>query len=264
MTLHTAKGLEFPVVFLTGMEDGVFPHMRALGQAKELEEERRLAYVGITRARERLYLTRSSLRSAWGQPSYNPPSRFLEEIPAQHVDWKRTGRHRAGRPPARRPAWRPRCRRPARARRRRARPASPRAGPRRSRWSRWRSATGSPTTSSDSARSSAVKGTGGERRGDGRLRRGEAEAAAAAVRAGGEAVAERARPEVPWGLPRRRGRLRLTSGPGRGCAATAAGRSPSRRPGRTSKCRCGPVELPEFPEYAIGSPAFTVVPEETR
>ncbi|GGW30247.1 DNA helicase [Streptomyces lucensis JCM 4490] len=91
MTLHTAKGLEFPVVFLTGMEDGVFPHMRALGQAKELEEERRLAYVGITRARERLYLTRSSMRSAWGQPSYNPPSRFLEEIPATHMEWKRTG-----------------------------------------------------------------------------------------------------------------------------------------------------------------------------
>ncbi|MFD5894166.1 ATP-dependent DNA helicase [Streptomyces sp. NPDC060366] len=91
MTLHTAKGLEFPVVFLTGMEDGVFPHMRALGQAKELEEERRLAYVGITRARERLYLTRSSMRSAWGQPSYNPPSRFLEEIPGEHLAWKRTG-----------------------------------------------------------------------------------------------------------------------------------------------------------------------------
>ncbi|MGW5095251.1 DNA helicase PcrA [Streptomyces nodosus] len=91
MTLHTAKGLEFPVVFLTGMEDGVFPHMRALGQTKELEEERRLAYVGITRARERLYLTRSALRSAWGQPSYNPPSRFLEEIPDQHLEWKRTG-----------------------------------------------------------------------------------------------------------------------------------------------------------------------------
>ncbi|MFD5334761.1 DNA helicase PcrA [Streptomyces hawaiiensis] len=91
MTLHTAKGLEFPVVFLTGMEDGVFPHMRALGQAKELEEERRLAYVGITRARERLYLTRSTLRSAWGQPSYNPPSRFLEEIPPAHLEWKRTG-----------------------------------------------------------------------------------------------------------------------------------------------------------------------------
>ncbi|MFI6289422.1 DNA helicase PcrA [Streptomyces sp. NPDC051018] len=91
MTLHTAKGLEFPVVFLTGMEDGVFPHMRALGQTKELEEERRLAYVGITRARERLYLTRSSMRSAWGQPSYNPPSRFLEEIPGRHLEWKRTG-----------------------------------------------------------------------------------------------------------------------------------------------------------------------------
>ncbi|WP_455360346.1 DNA helicase PcrA [Streptomyces sp. SYSU K21746] len=91
MTLHTAKGLEFPVVFLTGMEDGVFPHVRALGQTKELEEERRLAYVGITRARERLYLTRSSMRSAWGQPAYNPPSRFLEEIPEQHLEWKRKG-----------------------------------------------------------------------------------------------------------------------------------------------------------------------------
>ncbi|OAH13115.1 DNA helicase PcrA [Streptomyces jeddahensis] len=91
MTLHTAKGLEFPVVFLTGMEDGVFPHMRSLGQTKELEEERRLAYVGITRAQERLYLTRSTLRSAWGQPAYNPPSRFLEEIPAHHMEWKRTG-----------------------------------------------------------------------------------------------------------------------------------------------------------------------------
>ena len=73
------------------MEDGVFPHMRALGQTKELEEERRLAYVGITRARERLYLTRASMRSAWGQPSYNPPSRFLEEIPDTYLEWKRTG-----------------------------------------------------------------------------------------------------------------------------------------------------------------------------
>ncbi|MGW8380709.1 DNA helicase PcrA [Streptomyces sp. ODS28] len=92
MTLHTAKGLEFPVVFLTGMEDGVFPHMRALGNTKELEEERRLAYVGITRARERLYVTRSGMRSAWGQPQYNPPSRFLEEIPETYVEWKRTGK----------------------------------------------------------------------------------------------------------------------------------------------------------------------------
>jgi DNA helicase-2/ATP-dependent DNA helicase PcrA len=90
MTLHTAKGLEFPVVFLTGMEDGIFPHMRALGNVKELEEERRLAYVGLTRARKRLYLTRAVLRSAWGKPSYNPQSRFLEEIPESLVEWRRT------------------------------------------------------------------------------------------------------------------------------------------------------------------------------
>ena len=89
MTLHTAKGLEFPVVFLTGMEDGVFPHMRSLGDPKELEEERRLAYVGITRARERLYLSRSVMRSAWGSPAFNPPSRFFDEIPAEILDWRR-------------------------------------------------------------------------------------------------------------------------------------------------------------------------------
>ncbi|GAA3543067.1 DNA helicase [Aeromicrobium flavum] len=89
MTLHTAKGLEFPVVFLTGLEDGVFPHLRSLGDPAELQEERRLAYVGITRARERLYLTRATVRSAWGAPSYNPASRFLDEIPATLIDWKR-------------------------------------------------------------------------------------------------------------------------------------------------------------------------------
>lgn len=89
MTLHTAKGLEFPVVFLTGMEDGVFPHMRSLGDPRELEEERRLAYVGITRARERLYLTRAVSRSAWGAPSYNPASRFLDELPASVVSYRR-------------------------------------------------------------------------------------------------------------------------------------------------------------------------------
>jgi DNA helicase II / ATP-dependent DNA helicase PcrA len=87
MTLHTAKGLEFPVVFLTGVEDGVFPHMRTLGDPKELEEERRLAYVGITRAEQRLYLSRALVRSAWGSPSYNPASRFLEDIPAELVSW---------------------------------------------------------------------------------------------------------------------------------------------------------------------------------
>jgi DNA helicase II / ATP-dependent DNA helicase PcrA len=95
MTLHSAKGLEFPVVFLTGMEDGVFPHLRSLGDPREMEEERRLAYVGITRARQRLYLTRAVLRSAWGQPSWNPPSRFLEEIPAALVRWEREERTRS-------------------------------------------------------------------------------------------------------------------------------------------------------------------------
>jgi DNA helicase-2/ATP-dependent DNA helicase PcrA len=89
MTLHTAKGLEFPVVFLTGMEDGVFPHMRSLGDPRELEEERRLAYVGITRARKRLYVSRSVMRSAWGAPAFNPPSRFLEELPSEVLDWRR-------------------------------------------------------------------------------------------------------------------------------------------------------------------------------
>jgi DNA helicase-2/ATP-dependent DNA helicase PcrA len=88
MTLHTAKGLEFPTVFLTGLEDGVFPHMRSLGDAKELEEERRLAYVGITRARERLYVTRAQVRSAWGAPSYNPESRFFGELPEKLLDWR--------------------------------------------------------------------------------------------------------------------------------------------------------------------------------
>lgn len=89
MTLHTAKGLEFPVVFLTGWEDGQFPHMRSLGDPKELSEERRLAYVGITRAREQLYLTRAILRSSWGNPMTNPASRFLGEIPEELLDWRR-------------------------------------------------------------------------------------------------------------------------------------------------------------------------------
>ena len=88
MTLHTAKGLEFPTVFLTGMEDGIFPHSRTLGEKDELEEERRLAYVGLTRAQERLYLTRAEYRSAWGSPNYNPASRFLEEIPEELIEWR--------------------------------------------------------------------------------------------------------------------------------------------------------------------------------
>jgi DNA helicase II / ATP-dependent DNA helicase PcrA len=89
MTLHAAKGLEYPAVFLTGLEDGVFPHLRTLGDERELQEERRLAYVGITRARQRLYLSRAHLRSAWGQTSYNPPSRFLDEVPVDVVEWRR-------------------------------------------------------------------------------------------------------------------------------------------------------------------------------
>ena len=88
MTLHTAKGLEFPTVFLTGMEDGIFPHSRTLGERDELEEERRLAYVGLTRAQERLYLTRAEYRSAWGSPNYNPASRFLDEIPDELIEWR--------------------------------------------------------------------------------------------------------------------------------------------------------------------------------
>jgi DNA helicase-2/ATP-dependent DNA helicase PcrA len=90
MTLHTAKGLEFPTVFLTGLEDGVFPHSRSLDDGAELEEERRLAYVGVTRARERLYLSRALVRSAWGAPAHNPASRFLGEVPDELVDWRRT------------------------------------------------------------------------------------------------------------------------------------------------------------------------------
>jgi DNA helicase II / ATP-dependent DNA helicase PcrA len=90
MTLHTAKGLEFPVVFVTGWEDGMFPHMRALGDPSELSEERRLAYVGITRARQRLYVSRAKVRSSWGQPMLNPESRFLREIPQELIDWRRS------------------------------------------------------------------------------------------------------------------------------------------------------------------------------
>ena len=109
MTLHTAKGLEFPTVFLTGMEEGIFPHSRTLGDRAEIEEERRLAYVGLTRARKRLYLSRSEYRSSWGAPTYNPPSRFLAEIPEGVISWNsvttssktRTGAPRSFGPPPR-------------------------------------------------------------------------------------------------------------------------------------------------------------------
>ncbi|MBA2391076.1 MAG: DNA helicase PcrA [Geodermatophilaceae bacterium] len=90
MTVHTAKGLEFPVVFLTGLEEGIFPHMRTFGEPSELAEERRLAYVAITRAQRLLHISRAMTRTAWGQPSYNPQSRFLPEIPEGLVHWIRT------------------------------------------------------------------------------------------------------------------------------------------------------------------------------
>lgn len=96
MTLHTAKGLEFPVVFLTGLEDGGFPHARSFENPNELSEERRLAYVGLTRARQRLLLSRAETRSMWGQPQYNPPSRFLSEIPESLIEWENTGSFSSG------------------------------------------------------------------------------------------------------------------------------------------------------------------------
>ena len=110
MTLHTAKGLEFPTVFLTGLEDGIFPHSRTFDDKNEIEEERRLAYVGLTRAEQRLYLTRAESRSSWGPPNYNPPSRFLDEIPVSVIDWRNkpvssvsTRRYAAATAPAARP-----------------------------------------------------------------------------------------------------------------------------------------------------------------
>ena len=95
MTLHNAKGLEFPVVFIVGMEDGVFPHMRSLGDPAELEEERRLCYVGITRAMERLFLSRAWSRNMFGSNNYNPPSRFLKELPDNLVETARKRKRRS-------------------------------------------------------------------------------------------------------------------------------------------------------------------------
>jgi DNA helicase-2/ATP-dependent DNA helicase PcrA len=96
MTMHTAKGLEFPVVFLTGLEDGIFPHIRSFSEPEALEEERRLAYVGITRARERLYLLHAWARTIFGATDYYPPSRFLDEVPEELVQTVGTARRRGG------------------------------------------------------------------------------------------------------------------------------------------------------------------------
>ncbi|MGI8873409.1 MAG: 3'-5' exonuclease, partial [Egibacteraceae bacterium] len=92
MTIHNAKGLEFPVVFVVGMEDSVFPHHRALGDPAELEEERRLCYVAMTRAEQRLYLTNAWRRTLFGGTHANPPSRFLREVPPELVDQRKTQR----------------------------------------------------------------------------------------------------------------------------------------------------------------------------
>jgi DNA helicase-2/ATP-dependent DNA helicase PcrA len=99
MTIHNAKGLEFPVVFLIGMEDGVFPHMRSI-EAGDVEEERRLAYVGITRAEQKLYLTYARTRMLHGRTEWNLPSRFLDEIPAQLAERQEAPQQRFGRPGA--------------------------------------------------------------------------------------------------------------------------------------------------------------------
>ncbi|MEX2487836.1 MAG: UvrD-helicase domain-containing protein [Nitriliruptoraceae bacterium] len=99
MTLHTAKGLEFPVVFVVGLEDGVFPHVRSLGDTKQLEEERRLCYVGLTRAQDRLYVSHAEHRTLWGGASYNPPSRFLDDLPDALVEDRRPASASRGRAP---------------------------------------------------------------------------------------------------------------------------------------------------------------------
>ncbi len=89
MTVHTAKGLEFPVVFVTGLEDGTFPHQRSLADPDQLSEERRLAYVALTRARHRLYITRAAVRTAFGVPNELPASRFIDDLPTEVLDWRR-------------------------------------------------------------------------------------------------------------------------------------------------------------------------------
>ena len=198
MTLHTAKGLEFPVVFLTGLEDGVFPHSRSLGDRPELEEERRLAYVGITRARERLYVSRALVRSAWGAPSHNPRVPVPRRAAGRP---RRLAPHRGRADPlgAARPApesYSPR--RPGSARRRRpAAATSPRPPPAPTRQRKAKPARADPGPGARRPghprqlrprHRRRRRGRGREVRGLDRLRQRGRQAAAAALRAGGEAL----------------------------------------------------------------------------
>ena len=271
MTLHTAKGLEFPVVFLTGLEDGVFPHMRSLGDQPELEEERRLAYVGVTRAQQRLYVSRAVVRSAWGAPSHNPPSRFLDELPVDLVDWRRTQAAQtswnrpvlpslpqrnagAADPPVRRGRGPRGRRRP----RQEARGAV--AGARRP---------GAARLVRDGQRRRARRRRRQGRRLD-RLRLPGRQAAAAALRPRREALsAGRAAPLRREAVLGQRGervdrlavRALLDGRAGRRRRARPRRSSaPDAAPGRTSRCRCGPVVLPVEPTEPMTSPAVTWSP----
>ena len=230
MTLHTAKGLEFPVVFLTGLEDGVFPHSRSLGDQPELEEERRLAYVGVTRARERLYISRAVVRSAWGAPSHNPGSRFLDELPgrpgrlaphrgrADHVGPARPLRAAAaaalGQPDRPRPPQLLLGRRPRRRR------GQGQAGPRDPR--RSSPATGSCTTRSAWAPSSPLEGVGDKPVASIDFGSRGRQAAAAALRAGREALR----------LPARRRPSTARRGSAQGVHGRATTSAGTGRPGR--------------------------------
>ena len=241
MTLHTAKGLEFPVVFLTGLEDGVFPHARSLGDQPELEEERRLAYVGLTRARERLYVSRALVRSAWGAPVAQPGSRFLDELPGRP---RRLAAHRGradhvGRGPTSPAARRRRLGSPDRRRapqlllRRRSAPTPPPRPSRPARSRRSSPATGSLHDSFGMGTVVALEGVGDK--------------PVASIDFGSEGVKRLLLRYAPVEkLWPRLARL------GQGCDAVRRisavyGSTGSPPPGRTSRCRWGPVTWPVEP-----------------
>ena len=256
MTLHTAKGLEFPVVFLTGLEDGVFPHMRSLGDQPELEEERRLAYVGVTRAQQRLYLSRAVVRSAWGAPVAQPGVPVPRRAPGRP---RRLAAHR-GRADLVEPPVLPVA---AAAQRRRARPAlRHRRGPRR------RRAQGQTREVPNLAPGRPGRCT--TRSGWAAWSRSRASATRRSPRS---TSAPRASSGCCCATPRSRSsdvrdrracrRRALTASATAGCRArpgAAKGSTGSPAPGRTSRCRCGPVMLPVEPTEPMTSPARTCCP----